>query len=176
MKTIKVGSAELQVAIAETPEEREQGLMHIKGMPCNHGMLFKFSEEKILSFWMKNTAIPLSIAFIDENMQIVEIQNMKPLDEKPIKSTKMAKYALETNKGWFDRNNISVGDRVSLNHKEKKSVKIKIIKLPPEAQELAKKIEDTLTKMIGHVVDTMVTPGDEVDTFHVDVSETNKKG
>ena len=176
MKTIKVGSAELQVAVAETAAEREQGLMHIKGLPCNHGMLFKFSQEKILSFWMKNTSIPLSIAFIGENMQIVEIQDMEPLDEKPIKSTKVAKYALETNKGWFDRNNISVGDKVSLESREKKSVKIKIIKLPPEAYELSKKIEDTLAKMIGHVVDTMVTPGNNADTFNVDVSEINKEG
>ena len=176
MKTgsIKIGDAELDVKLATTPKQQAKGLMNVSKLPKNEGMLFCYPEEKILSFWMKSTPIPLSIAFFDRNKKIIQIEDLAPNDETSIKTERPAMWALEVNQGWFKENNISLGEKMKLN--DEKSIKIKIIKLPPEAQELAKKIEDTLTKMIGHVVDTMVTPGNKVDTFHIDVSETNKKG
>ena len=117
MKTIKINNALLKVAVAKTEPEQKKGLMHIKGLSCNHGMLFQYSKEQFLSFWMKNTKIPLSIAFIDKDLRIVQIEDMKPLDEKPVKSSQKVMWALEANKGWFDNNNVSLGDKVILTPK-----------------------------------------------------------
>ena len=175
MKTgsIKIGDADLNVRLATTPKQQAKGLMDVSKLPGNEGMLFCYPEEKILSFWMKSTPIPLSIAFFDRNKKIIQIEDLKPNDEASIKTERPAMWALEVNQGWFQKNNISLGEKMILNNK--RSINIKIVKLPPEAQELAKKIEDTLTKMIGKVVDSMVTPGNKVDTFNIDVSEINKK-
>ena len=175
MKTgsIKIGDADLNVRLATTPKQEAKGLMDVSKLPENEGMLFCYPEEKILSFWMKSTPIPLSIAFFDRNKKIIQIEDLKPNDEASIKTERPAMWALEVNQGWFQKNNISLGEKMILNNK--RSINIKIVKLPPEAQELAKKIEDTLTKMIGKVVDSMVTPGNKVDTFNIDVSEINKK-
>ena len=175
MKTgsIKIGGADLNVRLATTPKQQAKGLMDVSKLPENEGMLFCYPEEKILSFWMKSTPIPLSIAFFDRNKKIIQIEDLKPNDEASIKTERPAMWALKVNQGWFQKNNISLGEKMILNNK--RSINIKIVKLPPEAQELAKKIEDTLTKMIGKVVDSMVTPGNKVDTFNIDVSEINKK-
>ncbi|MFW6137649.1 MAG: DUF192 domain-containing protein, partial [Spirochaetota bacterium] len=80
----------------------------------NEGMLFIFEEEKILSFWMKDTKIPLSIAFLDENGVVVDIKHMQPYSLRPVKSSKRCKYAIETNRGFFSRAGLSVGDTVDL--------------------------------------------------------------
>ena len=127
MKKIKINNAKLSVVVAKTKEDHEKGLMHIKGLKCNHGMLFQHPVEKTLTFWMKNTFIPLSIAFIDKNGKIIEIKEMKPLSEKRITCKKPAMYALEVNKGWFKQNNVKVGDKVQgLSN----SIGIQIVKLP----------------------------------------------
>ena len=82
----------------------------------NSGMLFLFDREQVLNFWMKNTLIPLSIAYINKNCEIVDIQQMYPyknpsdLTHYPSKSP--GKYALEVNLGWFQKNNIKVGDKI----------------------------------------------------------------
>ncbi|MFM2343957.1 MAG: hypothetical protein RLZZ210_566 [Pseudomonadota bacterium] len=102
----------LNVKIANTRELRELGLMHIKSMPQNDGMLFVFDESDTHCFWMKNTNIPLSIAFIDDDKKIVDVQDMLPNTETPHCSAKKAKYALELNQGWFSRNNMSVGAKL----------------------------------------------------------------
>ena len=119
MKTIKVGNKALKVKLAITPEQQRQGLMNVQGMPPtelpeNEGMLFIYKREEILSFWMKNTTLPLSIAFIDKKYNITEIRDMEPKRMDSIRSAEPAHYALEVNKGWFDRNNIKVGDKVKL--------------------------------------------------------------
>jgi uncharacterized membrane protein (UPF0127 family) len=79
-------------------------------------MLFTFEEEQTLYFWMKNTLIPLSIAFIDSEGRIVDIQDMKPLDDDPphYVSAEPARYALEVNRGFFEERGVKVGDRVEL--------------------------------------------------------------
>ena len=105
---------EVPVEIAATDTERERGLMGRTALAEDAGMLFVFDREQQLSFWMKDTLIPLSIAYINESGRIVDIQDMQPLDETPHPSTEPAKYALEVNQGFFNEHGIEVGNKVSL--------------------------------------------------------------
>ena len=98
--------------MARTPGERAVGLMDRKHLGKEEGMLFIFEEEGYHSFWMKNTLIPLSIAFIDKEGRIVKITDMKPLTLTSHPPPKPVLYALEMNKGWFFKNGIKVGDVV----------------------------------------------------------------
>jgi uncharacterized membrane protein (UPF0127 family) len=104
----------LFVELSHTPKKRETGLMFRDSLGAKCGMLFIFERERVLSFWMKNTRIPLSIAFINRNNTIVDIQSMEPMTEKLRTSRFPAVYALEVNKGWFDEHNIKIGDTVSI--------------------------------------------------------------
>ncbi len=107
-----LNSREIWVEVARTPEEKAQGLMGRKHLANSEGMLFIFDEEDYHSFWMKNTLIPLSIAFIDKEGRIVSITDMKPLTLDSHSPPKRVLYALEMNQGWFSANKIKVGDRV----------------------------------------------------------------
>lgn len=115
---IRIGQKELSVEVADHPAAHAQGLMHRKSLDPNSGMLFVFAEERTLGFWMKNTRIPLSIAFIDAQKRIVDIQDMNPLpsgstqEPSVYSSRKPAQFALEVNQGWFSKNRIKVGDVV----------------------------------------------------------------
>lgn len=110
---IRVGGVPLEVEIADTPRSRQTGLMFRERLPENEGMLFVFERVDYLSFWMKNTLIPLSIAFIDADGKIVQIEDMEPLDEQTHhRSVKPVLYALEVNQGWFKRHGVNVGDQV----------------------------------------------------------------
>jgi len=95
-----------------TPAERARGLMYRRELPENRGMLFVYYREQVLSFWMKNTYIPLSVAFIDSRGVIVDIQQMEPLTTDSHRSPKPVLYALEANRSWFARRGIGPGDRV----------------------------------------------------------------
>jgi uncharacterized protein len=87
--------------------------MYRKEMPENKGMLFVFDGLDYHSFWMKNTYIPLSIAFITEGKKIIQIEDMAPLDTISFHTSIIpVKYAVEVNEGWFRRHNVKVGDRV----------------------------------------------------------------
>ena len=111
--TIKVGGKPIRVRVSQTPEEMERGLMFTEELPADEGMLFVFEREKILHFWMRNTLLPLSVAFIDKRGRIVEIERMEPLDEETVHTSRLpALYALEMNAGWFQNNGVKVGDRV----------------------------------------------------------------
>ena len=103
----------LDVELANTPLKRSLGLMYRKELPFNSGMLFVFPQSKNLSFWMKDTHIPLSIAYIDENGFIKNIENMNPEDITSIKSKSPCRFALEVNQGWFKKNKIQA-DRKSV--------------------------------------------------------------
>lgn len=106
----------LNVEFADTPAEREKGLMFRKFMKDSEGMLFVFEYERQLNFWMKNTYIPLDIAYISRDGIINEIYCMKPLDVSIIyNSIKPAMYALEVNSGWFKKHNIKPGSKIELN-------------------------------------------------------------
>ena len=105
---------EVPVEVADTDEERQMGLMGRDALAEDAGMLFVFDAEQQLSFWMKDTLIPLSIAFMDSEGRIVDIQDMQPLDETPHLSAEPAQYALEVNQGFFGTRGIQVGDSVEL--------------------------------------------------------------
>lgn len=98
--------------MAKTPEERARGLMERKHLGKDEGMLFIFEREDHHGFWMKNTLVPLSIAFIDREGRIVRIATMEPLTLESHDPPKPVLYALEMNKGWFAANGIKVGDIV----------------------------------------------------------------
>jgi uncharacterized protein len=110
------GEVRVWVEVADDPAEQAKGLMYRKTLGENRGMLFVYPEERELSFWMKNTLIPLSIAFIDSKRRIIDIQDMKPLDDRPphYVSSEPAQYALEVNRGFFEKRGVKVGDRVEL--------------------------------------------------------------
>ncbi len=112
--SLKVGDATLSVEIAHTPAQRERGLMYRKSMPEDHGMLFVFPRDEQLSFWMKNTLVPLSIAFISSDGTIKQIADMQPESLANIPSDYSVRYALEVNQGFFARHGIRVGEVVTL--------------------------------------------------------------
>ncbi len=113
LRILSVRSKLLLVEIAKTQEQRQQGLQNRTILKKNRGMLFVFKEEAFHSFWMKDTYLPLDIAFIDSNHRIVDIQQMIPLDTRlRYKPVKAAKYALEVNAGWMEGNNIQVNEKV----------------------------------------------------------------
>jgi uncharacterized protein len=105
---------EITVETARTDEERAKGLMFRKTLPDGQGMLFVFDRDQQLSFWMKNTVIPLSIAFIASDGHILEIKDMQPNDLNSVKSSRSVRYALEVPQGWFERVNVKTGDRVKI--------------------------------------------------------------
>jgi uncharacterized membrane protein (UPF0127 family) len=106
----------VRVEIADDSAEQAQGLMNRTALGENRGMLFVFEEEATLSFWMRNTLIPLSVAYIDSEGRIVDIQKMEPLDDEPPQyvSAEPAQYALEVNQGFFEEHGVEVGDTVDL--------------------------------------------------------------
>jgi hypothetical protein len=102
----------IKVELAITEEERVQGLKYRNALSPDTGMLFIYPQENILSFWMEDTTLPLSIAFIKSNGVIVDIKDMQPLSLDIIRSSTPAQYALEIAQGWFQQNQIKVGDAV----------------------------------------------------------------
>ena len=110
----------LNVEIAKTVEARSQGLMNRKSLPDNTGMLFVFDEDAKWGFWMKNTLIPLSIGFIDNKWNLLEVKDMKVAPDPvngPFEIYEPAaayRYALEVNQGYFQRNGITAGARLEL--------------------------------------------------------------
>ena len=111
---INVAGIELEVELATTFEEHALGLMYREKLGENDGMLFVFPREKFRSFWMKDTRIPLSIAFIKADGRIVQIESMKPYRLDSHVSKEKAKYALEMNEGWFKMHNVGEGDTVKM--------------------------------------------------------------
>ncbi len=107
-----VGNQRITVEVAYTPGDRRQGLMHRESLPAGHGMLFIFPREKVLTFWMKDTPLPLSIAFADAGGRIVRIALLEPNSREAVASGRPARIALEMNQGWFERNGVFVGDAI----------------------------------------------------------------
>ena len=123
---IFINNIPLTVKLADTKAKQSKGLQNTSNLSQDEGMLFCYPHEKKVSFWMKETTIPLSIAFIDKNMLITQISDLEPLSEKSVKSNKVSKWALEVNQGWFADNNISVGDKVNI--PVSKNIKIRVLK------------------------------------------------
>lgn len=117
--TANINGTSVEIEVAVTLPEQRQGLMYRESMPENHGMLFVYRQPQYLSFWMKNTRIPLSIAFIREDGVITDILDMQPHTgpfdpQEHYASTQKCIYALEMNQGWFERNGVQRGDRLDL--------------------------------------------------------------
>jgi uncharacterized membrane protein (UPF0127 family) len=110
---LTLGSFELDSEIASSERQMAMGMMFRKEMAENEGMLFVFPFPHKASFYMRNTYLPLSCAYIDADGVILEIHDMKPLEEKPITAaTDQIQYVLETTQGWFDRHQITIGTTV----------------------------------------------------------------
>lgn len=123
---ITIGEASLEVELADTPYLIEKGLMGRQTLLENHGMLFVFPLPARHTFWMKDTLISLSIAFVREDETISQILDMVPdkknTEHRQYESRENVKYALEVNQGWFVRNRISVGEKVHFSRSIRKVV------------------------------------------------------
>lgn len=111
-REISINDIPISVEVADTDFLRNKGLMFRESIPENDGMLFVFPDDIIRSFWMKDTQVPLSIAFIDLDGYITNIEDMTPHDLNNTVSDSPATRALEMNRGWFDDMGISPGDYV----------------------------------------------------------------
>jgi len=117
---ITLGDKTFVVKVAKTQPELERGLMLVTKLGDDEGMLFVFNNEETRFFWMKNTLIDLSIGFFDKNKTLIDVQEMKSGQNIPDSSlpsygsAKPAMYALEMNKGWFDKNKIKMGSKLKI--------------------------------------------------------------
>ncbi len=112
--TLRIGQASVEAEVADEIDERTIGLMGREELTEGKGMLFVFREPQPMGFWMKNTLVPLSIAYINGAGIIREIHDMQPHDETPAQSAfRDLLYALEVPQGWFQKNKILPGDRIT---------------------------------------------------------------
>ena len=107
--TLKVAGVNAYVEIAATPEVRNRGLMFRKSLPTDHGMLFVFEHDSLTCFWMRNTPLPLSIAFIDTDGVIINVRDMQPNSDAEHCPNRPMRYALEMRQGWFGQYGIKAG-------------------------------------------------------------------
>lgn len=112
IQTLVINGIELQTEIAETTEQRQQGLMNRKILDKGYGMLFKFEADSAPCFWMKDTYIPLSLAFINKDGFILQIEQLSPESTHLACSEYPIRYALEVPQGWFYEQSIDVGAKV----------------------------------------------------------------
>ena len=110
---LSVGMHQIDAQVAQTPSQRETGLMYRAEMPQHEGMLFIFDQASLQCFWMKNTLLPLTAAFIADDGTLVNLVDMKPRSLESHCSTKPVRFVLEMNQGWFDRKGIKSGFRVN---------------------------------------------------------------
>jgi hypothetical protein len=110
---LNIKGKKIKAEVVRTEAEKARGLMFRQKLGKNEGMLFVYEKEERLSFWMKNTPLPLSIAFLDKSGLIVDIQDMVPFSLQTRVSAFPAQYALEVNQGWFQANGVAIGDSVA---------------------------------------------------------------
>lgn len=109
---ISAGMHLIDVQIAQTPEQRQIGLMMRRDMPQQEGMIFVFEQASRQCFWMKNTLLPLTAAFVADDGRIVNMADMKPQTEEAHCSDEPVRYVLEMNKGWFAKKGIKPGSKL----------------------------------------------------------------
>jgi len=102
----------IEAQVAQAPQERQTGLMHRREMPQHEGMLFVFEQPATQCFWMRNTLLPLTAAFVADDGTIVNLADMKPLDESSHCSAKPVRYVLEMNQGWFAKRGLKAGAKL----------------------------------------------------------------
>jgi uncharacterized membrane protein (UPF0127 family) len=112
--TMPIGSRTFTLEIASTDDARAKGLMYRDTMPPDHGMIFVFRNEQPLSFWMKNTRLPLDILYLDATGRVVSIHQMRPLDLTGVTARGLAKYAIELNQGTAAALGVKDGDQLQL--------------------------------------------------------------
>lgn len=112
--TLNSGDAAIEVEVADSEAEKQTGLMFRTELADGQGMIFVYAEDRQLSFWMKNTLIPLSIAFLASDGTIRTIKDMQPGSLATVDSERYVRYAVEAPLGWFDRAGLAVGDRFEL--------------------------------------------------------------
>jgi len=110
---LSAGMHQIDAQVAQTPAQRQIGLMHRREMPQHEGMLFVFEQPATQCFWMKNTLLPLTAAFVADDGTIVNLADMKPQSEDSHCSTKPVRFVLEMNQGWFARKNLKAGARLA---------------------------------------------------------------
>lgn len=106
---LTAGMHRLDVQLAQTPEQRQIGLMWRKDMPVHEGMLFVFEQASTQCFWMRNTLIPLTAAFVEDDGTIVNLADMQPQSDDSHCSSKPVRFVLEMNQGWFAKRQIKPG-------------------------------------------------------------------
>ncbi|WP_418236023.1 DUF192 domain-containing protein [Comamonas serinivorans] len=106
------GMYRIEVQIAATDRQRQVGLMNRASMPDNEGMLFVFDQPSVQCFWMRNTLLPLTAAFIDDAGTVVNLKDMKPQTDDNHCSAKPVRYVLEMNQGWFDKRHVKPGSTI----------------------------------------------------------------
>jgi uncharacterized membrane protein (UPF0127 family) len=111
--TLNAGMHLIQVQLAQDFEQRQIGLMWRKEMPQNEGMLFVFEQPAVQCFWMRNTLIPLTAAFVADDGTIVNLVDMKPMNDTSHCSQKPVRFVLEMNQGWFAKRNIQAGFKLT---------------------------------------------------------------
>lgn len=109
---LTAGMYRIDAQVAQAPQERETGLMYRKEMPQHEGMLFVFEQPSVQCFWMKNTVLPLTAAFVQDDGTIANLADMKPQTTDAHCSAKPVRYVLEMNQGWFAKRGIKVGARL----------------------------------------------------------------
>jgi uncharacterized protein len=109
---LSAGMHQIQAQVAATPDQRMTGLMHRKEMPQHEGMLFVFEQPAQQCFWMKNTLLPLSVAFVGDDGTIVNIEEMKAQTLDSHCSAKPVRYVLEMNAGWFAKKGVKEGQKL----------------------------------------------------------------
>lgn len=109
---LEAGRHRIEVEVAADEQTRQLGLMYRSHLPAGQGMLFVYPSSLRICMWMRNTLIPLSVAFLDEEGRILNIEHMTPLNEESHCSVKPARYALEMNQGWFAGHGVKAGDRI----------------------------------------------------------------
>ncbi len=110
---LEAGMHRLDVQVALTPAQRQIGLMWRKEMPTHEGMLFVFERPEVQCFWMRNTLLPLTAAFIADNGEIVNLADMAPQNDKSHCSKKPVRFVLEMNQGWFGKRAIKPGFKLN---------------------------------------------------------------
>jgi hypothetical protein len=110
--TLTAGMHRIDAQVAGNGTQRQIGLMHRQEMPQHEGMLFVFEQPAVQCFWMKNTLIPLTAAFVADDGTIANLADMKPLDESSHCSSKPVRYVLEMNQGWFEAKHIKAGHKL----------------------------------------------------------------
>jgi uncharacterized membrane protein (UPF0127 family) len=111
---LSAGMHRIRAELAATPNTRSIGLMHRRSLGPNQGMLFAFPERGVHCFWMRNTLIPLTIAFIADDGRIVNMADMAPMTEDGHCPSEPVRLALEMEKGWFEKKGLRSGDRLGI--------------------------------------------------------------